>query len=218
MQHDFWHQRWQENQIGFHSPDINPYLLGYWSTLGIAVGSRVLLPLCGKSRDMLWLLAQGYKVVGVELSPMAVDTFFAENDMHPTVRRQGDFLVHQVDGLEIFCGDFFQLSTTELGKVDAVFDRAALVALPPEMRIDYVTHLSKLLESTQQILLVSFAYPQQEMPGPPFSVPGEDIEMLYQHWCTVELLTSEDVLQKELHFRERGLGSLYEQVYRMVVR
>jgi thiopurine S-methyltransferase len=218
MQHDFWHQRWQQNQIGFHSPDINPHLQRFWPLVAVNAGSRIFLPLCGKSKDMLWLLAQGYPVVGVELSPMAVEAFFAENAMHPTVCQQGNFLVYRIDGLEIFCGDFFELSAAELGRVDVVYDRAALVALPPEMRIDYATHLSSLLEPGQQILLVTFAYPQHEMPGPPFSVPEDEIEMLYRHWCTVDFLTSEDVLQKELHFRERGLGSLHEQVYRLVVR
>jgi thiopurine S-methyltransferase len=218
MQHDFWHQRWQQNQIGFHSPEINPHLQRFWPSLAVNSRSRVFLPLCGKSKDMLWLLAQGYQVVGVELSPMAVEAFFAENDLHPTVRRQGNFLVHQIDGLEIFCGDFFELSTTDLGKIDVVYDRAALVALPPDMRFDYVTHLAVLLEPGSQILLVTFEYPQHEMPGPPFSVPGDEIEMMYRHWCTVDLLTSEDALQRELHFQERGLGSLNEQVYRLVVR
>ena len=218
MQHDFWHQRWQQNQIGFHSPEVNPHLQRFWPALAVNLGSRVFLPLCGKSNDMLWLLAQGYQVVGVELSPMAVEAFFADNDLHPTVRRQGNFMVHQIDGLEIFCGDFFELSAVDLGKVDAVYDRAALVALPPDMRFDYVTHLTALLEPGDQILLVTFEYPQLEMPGPPFSVPGAEIEMLYLPWCSVDLLSSEDALQRELHFRERGLGSLYEQVYRLVVR
>jgi thiopurine S-methyltransferase len=218
MQHDFWHQRWQQNQIGFHSPDFNSYLQRFWPTLAVNSGCRVFVPLCGKSNDMLWLLAQGYQVVGVELSPMAVAAFFSDNDLHPIVRPQGNFLVHEIDGLQIFRGDFFALPAADLGKIDAVYDRAALVALPPEMRIDYVTHLATLLEPGQQILLVTFEYPQQEMPGPPFSVPGDEIEMLYQHWCLVTLLTSEDALEREIHFRERGLGSLHERVYRLVVR
>lgn len=218
MQHDFWRQRWEQNQIGFHSDEINPHLQRFWPTLAVKPGSRVFVPLCGKSNDMLWLLAQGYQVVGAELSPMAVDAFFAENNLQPGVRRQGQFSIHAIDGLQIYCGDYFELNSAELGPVDAVYDRAALVALPPEMRMDYVAHLSTLLEPEQQILLVSFEYPQHEMPGPPFSVPNEEIELLYRNWCTVDLLTSEDALPRELNFKARGLGSLNEQVYRLVVR
>ena len=217
MQHDFWHQRWEQNQIGFHSHEINTYLQRYWSTLALKPGSRVLVPLCGKSNDMLWLLAQGYKVVAVELSPVAVAAFFSENNLHPTIRHQGEFLLYEIDGLQLFCADFFALNSADLGHIDAVYDRACLVALPPEMRLDYVANLSALLESGQQILLVTFVYDQHEMPGPPFSVANTEVDLLYASWCNVETLTSEDVLQREQHFKERGLGRLYEQVYRLVV-
>ena len=218
MQHDFWHQRWELNQIGFHCDEVNPYLQRFWPTLTIGPGSRVFVPLCGKSRDLLWLLAQGYTVAGVELSPTAVAAFFAENHLQPTVRRQGKFLVYEVDGLQVFCGDFFELSAVELGPIAAIYDRAALVALPPEMRLDYVAHLSTLLEPEQQILLVCFDYAQHEMPGPPFSVPDQEIELLYGHWCQIDLLTSDDALHREPHFKARGLARLSELVYRLVVR
>ncbi len=218
MQHDFWHQRWEQNQIGFHSHEINPHLQRFWPTLAVNTGSRVFVPLCGKSNDMLWLLAQGYQVVGVELSPKAVNAFFADNNLHPTVRHQGDFLIHEIDGLQIICGDFFKLSPADVGHIDAVYDRAALVALPPDMRLNYVFHLASLLEPDQQILLLTFEYPQHEMPGPPFSVPSNEIEMLYGHWCTIDILTSAEILKRELRFMEHGLRTLYEQVYRLIVR
>ena len=218
MQHEFWHQRWEQNQIGFHSPEVNPHLQHYWSSFNTPPGQRVFVPMCGKSNDMLWLLAQGYHVVGVELSPLAVEAFFKENNLQPTVRQHGKFIISEVEGLQIFCGDYFATSSSELGHIDVVYDRASLVALPPEMRIDYVTHLSTLLESGQQILLVSFAYNQSEMPGPPFSIPHNEIEMLYRPWCVVNLLTSVDVLQGEPKFKERGLTMLHEEVYRLVVR
>lgn len=218
MQHEFWHQRWQQNQIGFHSHEVNPYLQRQWPALEIEPNSRVLVPLCGKSNDMLWLLAQGYQVVGVELSPLAVEAFFLENGLQPVQRRQGDFLIGEIDGLQIFCGDFFALHSADLGRIDAVYDRAALVALPHDMRIDYASHLSALLTPGVKMLLVAFDYAQHEMDGPPFSVPNDEVERLYRAWCDIELLADEDTLEREPHFKARGLSRLREQVYRLTVK
>jgi len=217
MQHEFWHQRWQQNQIGFHKQETNPFLQQYWPRLSVRPNSRVFVPLCGKSNDMLWLLAMGYKVVGVELSPLAVESFFSDNGLKPTVYRQGDFWVSEIDGLQIFCGDFFALQAADIGEINAVYDRASLVALPPDMRIDYVSKLATILASGVETLLIAFDYDQHEMQGPPFSVHGDEVNMLFSNWCEVELLASEDVLDQELHFNERGLTRMVEQIYRLVV-
>lgn len=217
MQAEFWHERWQQNQIGFHSEAINPHLERYWPALNIAEGSRVFVPLCGKSSDMMWLLSQELQVIGVELSPLAVSAFFSENGIPVSTRRQGRFNVSETDDLTIYCGDFFDLSADELTGVTAVYDRASLVALPPEMRSAYAAHLREMLESGTKILLVAFDYPQQEMDGPPFCVPNEEVETLYRDWCRVELLFSDDILDREPRFRERGLSRLQEHVYRLTV-
>lgn len=218
MQHEFWLERWKQNQIGFHKQEINPYLQYYWSRLAVSQGDRVFVPLCGKSNDMLWLRAMGYQVVGVELSPLAVESFFSDNDLKPTVRRKGDFWVSEVDGLQIFCGDFFALRPADLGHIKVVYDRAALVALPADMRINYVSSLSTLLSTNTQILLITLDYPQYEMQGPPFSVQGEEVNRLFSTWCDVELLASEYVLEQETSFKERGLTRMVEQTYRLGVR
>ena len=218
MEHDFWHQRWQQNQIGFHNAEINPHLQRHWTALDTKPDGRVFVPLCGKSNDLLWLRAQGHQVVGIELSPLAVEAFFADNGLQPTQRRNGDFVVSEVDGLEIFCGDFFALTPELLGPIDAVYDRAALVALPPETRLDYAARMAELMEPGVAMLLVAFDYPQHEMSGPPFSVVEREVDLLYHSWCTIDLLAGEDVLERELHFRERGLSRLSEQVYRLRVR
>ena len=217
MQHQFWHQRWQQNQIGFHSSDIHTYLQTYWSSLAIAPNSRVLVPLCGKSNDMLWLLSQGYQVVGVELSPIAVEAFFTENGLVPRVREQDGYSISEIEGLQIFCGDFLALTASILGKINAVYDRAALVALPAEMRTDYVACLSRLLESQAEMLLISFDYCQANMQGPPFSVNQQAIEQLYRPWCQINHLASENIIDKEPHFKTRGLEQIHEQVYRLTV-
>jgi thiopurine S-methyltransferase len=208
MQHEFWYQRWQQNQIGFHSHEVNLDLQQQWPKLGVNPNGRIFVPMCGKSHDMVWLLAQGYQVVGVELSPLAVEAFFADNNLQPTLHQQGDFLISEINGLKILCGDFFSLRPADLGKIDAVYDRASLVALPYDMRIDYVSHLSDLLTPEVIILLVTFDYPQHEMQGPPFSVQYEEIKRLYHDWCDIELLANEDVLEREQHFKERGLSQL----------
>lgn len=218
MEPNFWHERWQQNQIGFHRDEIHLSLQQEWPKLEVESGSRVFVPMSGKSNDMLWLLDQGYQVVGIELSPLAVEAFFAENNLQPLVRQQGDFLLSEVDGLQIFCGNFFALQASDLGKVDAVYDRGALVALPEQMRIDYAARMFALLKPGVKTLLVALKYLQHEMSGPPFSVSNEEVEKLYQSWCDVELLASEDILERELQLKSRGLSQLHEQVYRLVVR
>ena len=217
MQPTFWIDRWQQNQIGFHSDEINRHLYQYWPTLNIAPGTRVFVPLSGKSNDLLWLLAQGYEVIGVELSPLAVKAFFDENGLPVSTSRQGKFIISETDGLRIYCGDFFELTASDLTEVGAVYDRASLVALPPEMRAAYATHMQHLLDQGTKTLLVAFDYPQHEMQGPPFSVQTPEVLKLYQNWCNVELLYSEDILDREPGFRAKGLSLLQEQVYGLTV-
>jgi len=173
----------------------------------------VFVPLCGKSNDMLWLLAQGFEVIGVELSPLAVQAFFAENGLSVTSRQQGKFSVSETEGLSIYCGDFFDLSGNDLAGVNAVYDRASLVALPPEMRTAYALHMQSLLKPGTKTLLVAFDYPQHEMQGPPFSVQTHEVKALYGNWCHVELLQTEDILDREPGFRAKGVTRMQEQVY-----
>lgn len=217
MQQEFWLERWQQNQIGFHSEEINLHLQTYWPELKIKPRSKVFVPMCGKSNDMLWLLAQGYEVIGVEVSPLAVQAFFAENRLKASKYQQGQFTVSAIDGLLIYCGNFFDLAVNELADVTAVYDRASLVALPPEMRVDYVAHMQHLLKSKTKTLLVTFDYPQHEMQGPPFSVPASEVESLYRNRCKVEQLGTEDILAREPRFRERGISRLQESVFTLTV-
>ena len=213
MQQEFWHERWQLNQIGFHNQEINGHLQHNWPTLNIAAGSRVFVPLCGKSNDMLWLLAKGFDVIGVELIPLAVQAFFAENGLSVTIRQQGKFSVSETAGLSIYCGDFFDLNANDLAGVNAVYDRASLVALPPEMRTAYALHMQSLLKLGTKTLLVAFDYPQHEMQGGPFSVQTHEVQALYGNWCHVELLQTEDILDREHGFRDKGVTRMLEQVY-----
>ncbi len=218
MRQDFWLERWQQNQIGFHAEQVNLHLQKYWPALNIKPASRVFVPLCGKSNDMLWLLSQGHEVIGVELSPLAVDAFLSENGLEASRRTEGRFSVSETDGLSIYCGDFFDLTADDLTGVTAVYDRASLVALPPDMRTAYAAHMRQLLKAGSKTLLVAFDYPQQEMQGPPFSVQISEVQTLYGTWCDVELLCADDILDREPRFRERRVSRMQEQVYLLTVK
>lgn len=218
MEPDFWHERWKQNQIGFHQGQVNPYLHQHWASLGVPAPARVLVPLCGKSLDLLWLREQGYVVEGVELSELAIRAFLEENAIEATQRRQGDFQVWESDGLRLWCGDFFALEVDMLGSVQAVYDRAALIALPAPMRRQYVDHLQLLVGSVPHFL-VTLEYPQAKMDGPPFSVNQDEVHELFApHYDGVTPLARHNVLGESLHLKERGLDQLDECIYLLQVR
>jgi thiopurine S-methyltransferase len=218
MKKDFWLECWQREEIGFHQNEINPYLCQYWQELHLAPGSEVFVPLCGKSRDMRWLRKQGHSVLGVELSPIAVQAFFKENGDSPHHLISGKFNRYEADGISILCGDYFDLGKGDLTKVRAVYDRASLVALPPEMSEYYVSHLMSILPPATQILLITLDYPQQEMSGPPFSVSADKVAALYHEHAEIRLLAQLDVLTQHPRFQERGLGRLQENIFLLTLR
>lgn len=215
MHAEFWQARWARSEIGFHLPEVNPYLQRYWPALGLPEGARVLVPLCGKSLDLAWLAGQGYQVVGVELAQRAVEDFFAEHGLQPLVSDIGAFRHYQAGNLEIYCGDFFALGAQQLAGCAALYDRAALIALPAEMRARYVAHLSQVLPSGCQGLLVTLDYDQEQMPGPPFAVGDEEVRQLLAECWQVQMLECIDVLGENWKFLKRGLERLDERVYRL---
>jgi thiopurine S-methyltransferase len=215
VHHEFWHERWALKQIGFHQEDINPYLMRFWPALGLAAGSRVLVPLCGKSRDMVWLREQGFDVVGVELSEVAVREFFEENGLVPVETEVVNYRRFEAGGYVLWCGDFFGLNRALLGDIAAVYDRASLVALPPAMRGRYAAKLAGLLVPETQTLLVTFEYPQHQMGGPPFSVTTDEVHALYGEHSNIELLHEENILLREPRFQAKGVERLVEKVYRL---
>ena len=213
MEKEFWLERWELEQTGFHQDEINPYLQQHWQHLQLTCDSEVFVPLCGKSLDMLWLRQQGLSVLGVELSPIAVRAFFAENGYTPVHETGERFAVCEADGVRILCGDFFDLSKDDLAKVTTVYDRASLVALPPEMREQYVRHLVSILPPATQILLITFDYPQHEMSGPPFAVSIAEVERLFREHAEIRLLAHIDALADNPRFAARGLSSLHENIF-----
>ncbi|MGB8518419.1 MAG: thiopurine S-methyltransferase [Gallionella sp.] len=215
MEKDFWLERWQREEIGFHQDEINPHLHQYWQTLKLARGNEVFVPLCGKSLDLLWLRQQGHAVLGVELSPLAVKAFFEENGYVPQHAEQHEFQLCAADDIRILCGDFFALKKEDMTHVKAVYDRASLVALPPEMRERYAQHLVSILPRGTQLLLITFDYPQAEMSGPPFAVSAGEVESLYGKYAKVRKLAELDVLEQNPRFRERGVSRLRENIFHL---
>ena len=212
MDPEFWHERWTRGEIGFHQHDFNAHMQAFVDRLGVRQGAHVLVPLCGKSRDMIWLLQRGFRVTGVEISPRAVRDFFAENRMNPAVIDIPGGQRYEVPGLTIFQADFFDTELPGAPTVEAVYDRAALVALPAQMRKRYATRLIGLIEPGVRSLLVTLDYPQSEMRGPPFAVTLEEVDTLFANRCRIEQLHSEDCLAREPRFRSKGLTRLTEHV------
>ncbi|GAB1575670.1 thiopurine S-methyltransferase [Bordetella petrii] len=215
MDADFWLERWRDGRTHFHQTRVTPLLAKYWPSLGLPAGSRVLVPLCGKSLDMVWLAQQGYRVLGVELSPLAVEQFYAENGLRPSVREAGQGSYYTAGDIEIYCGDIFALGPDVLGACAGAYDRAALVALPADMRARYARHVYGQLAGSYRGLLITLDYDQDQMEGPPFSVRDDEVQALYAGHSDALLIDRRDILAKEPKFAERGLDRLDTLVYRL---
>lgn len=215
MDETFWKSRWQEGRIGFHQDRPTPLMLKHWPSLGIAAGARVLVPLCGKALDMAWFASQGLHVLGVELSRLAVEQFFEEQELEPEVTGSPMGLHFRADGVEIICGDAFELDDALLASCEAYFDRAALIALPAEMRARYAERVYARLPAGCRGLLVTLEYPQHEKAGPPFSVDEGEVRRLYAPHGGVEVLERREILSTQPAFVEEGVTALDTVVYRL---
>ena len=212
MEADFWHQRWANNQIGFHQLQAHDLLVKYIGELNLNKGDVIFVPLCGKTLDIGWLLDQGYRVIGSELSELAVEQLFEDLELQAEVSGCGGLKRYAANNIEIYVGDFFSLEKKLLGRVDAVYDRAALVALPLDMRIRYKNALMELTDRARQLLIV-LEYDQEIMSGPPFSLSGDDIEDYYQD--AYQCLRLETVFLKQ---GLKGVMDVDESVYRLEPR
>jgi len=207
---EFWHSKWASNQIGFHLDDVNPLLIEHWHRTEPKREEKIFVPLCGKSEDLVWLATKHNQVHGVELSSIAVRSFFAEHFYTPLViQLNAHHELYQFDELSIYTGDYF---TAPVETYDIVYDRAALVALPEEMRKEYVERLKSLLNPGGRILLVTLDYEQHEMAGPPFSVPQEEIEQLFAEF-SVERLHQDSANAQHPKRAKKGLSRFAEEVW-----
>ncbi|MBF0674213.1 thiopurine S-methyltransferase [Pseudomonas sp.] len=215
MHEDFWQARWSRNEIGFHLNKVNPWLEQLWPTLQLETGTRVLVPLCGKSLDLSWLAGQGHAVLGVELAETAVRAFFTEHGLQPEISQTGAFTRYQSGLIELWCGDFFALTADEVANCRAFYDRAALIAMPAEMRERYAAHLTAILPGTCSGLLVTLDYAQEEKAGPPFAVSEAEVRRLFGAAWTVEWMAQKDVLELNWKYHQQGLTRLEEAAYRI---
>ena len=207
MQTEFWQQLWAKNEIAFHESQPNELLVKYFKRLDLHAGNRVFLPLCGKTLDIAWLLSQKIHVLGAELSKTAVQQLFSELGLEPTTTNCGTFTRYTAQNIDIFVGDIFDLSAKDLGAVDAIYDRAALVALPEPTRSQYTQHLMEVTKSAIQ-LLITFDYDQSKMDGPPFSIDVNKVQQYYSNAYNVTPLESKIVPGKL-----KGICAADEQIW-----
>ena len=229
MQQDFWLERWQKGETGFHQEQLNPYLGYFYGEKGVSMEKRqtlkVFVPLCGKSVDMLWLARNGYEVLGIECSAISVKAFFDSQNLEYQIidgtvadRPFTRYVSEASEGqarIEILQGDFFDLVPGDVDGVTDIYDRASMIALPEEMRLDYFKRMLALQAEGMRTLLITLTYPQEEMKGPPFSVTENELSDLYDEEFKIDKLLGKNILSDEPRFQQRGLTSLYETAYKL---
>jgi thiopurine S-methyltransferase len=208
-----WLDRWQEDRIGFHEASVNHHLQNWLPRLAPPPGSRVFLPLCGKALDILWCAQQGYEVIGIELSQIAIEAFFEENSIACERSASDRFEIYRAEGITLLQGDFFELSADDLQGCRLVYDRAALIAMESNNRPDYYEHMLAILPPDCNMLLISLEYDQNEMQGPPFSVPTDEILQRYREDFSVNLLETNSIIDERPRWRKVGLSALQESVF-----
>lgn len=217
MEHNFWLNRWLENKIQFNQNEVNPYLLKHHQHLGALAGHNVFVPLCGKSIDMIWLMKQGARVVGVELSQMAIEQFISENDLKTTQSQQQPFVKYS-DGQSLFwVGDYFALSKEEIGAVEYVYDRASLIAMPKDQRQQYADHLLSIVAPGTKILLITMEFQTPTDNLPPFSISMEEIEQIFKGAMTIQCLEDCDAQKLPEHLVKRGFENVKDRVHVITV-
>ena len=210
MDADYWHRKWSRGEIGFHQSDYNPLMTKYFGDLGLRDGAHVFVPLCGKTRDIGWLLQQGYRVTGAELNQGAVEALFDDLALSPVITQDGALLRFATPELIVFVGDIFDVSAHALGAVDAIYDRAALVALPADIRARYAGHLVKITEQAPQFLL-TFTYDQSKIDGPPFAIPADAVLDLYDQHYALKLLE-----ERAVPGGLKGLTDVQDSAWRLI--
>jgi thiopurine S-methyltransferase len=208
-----WLDRWNENRIGFHEDGVNQHLQTWFPRLAPEPGGRVFLPLCGKALDIHWIAQQGYEVVGVELSQLAIEAFLEESGLAFERSESDGFKVYQSSGIRLLQGDFFDLRAHHLDGCKLVYDRAALIAMEQHDRPRYYEHMLSILPASCNMLLITLQYDQAEMRGPPFSVPTDEVIQRYQDALTIETLESENIIDERPRWRKVGLTALQETVF-----
>jgi len=219
MHADYWQEKWAADSIGFHQDRPNKRLAEHWPALGIAPGTPVFVPLCGKTLDMLWLHGRGHPVLGVELADKAVRAFLDENGLACERRTDGAFErfsgTGSAAGIELLVGDFFALTAADLESCGAFYDRASLIAMDDGLRARYTHHLGQIVRPDATGLLLAIDYDRAKMKGPPFAVPDAMVRGLLGEDFAIDELARHGGPERLGNLAGRGLDTLDERVYRL---
>jgi thiopurine S-methyltransferase len=216
VDHQHWLDRWKENRIGFHEASVNQHLQTWFPQFAPPTGSTVFVPLCGKAQDLCWIAEQGYQVIGIELSQIAIEAFFEENSIAFECAVNDRFTTYEAENICLLQGDFFDLRDDDLGDCGLVYDRAALIALERDDRPRYYEHMLSIMPASCNMLLITLEYDQAEMRGPPFSVPTDEVLQRYDDAFTIQLLHVRDIVDHGPRWRKVGLTALNESVFSLV--
>lgn len=214
MKKEFWLEKWKNKQTGFHKNEVHPLLIKYIDKLKINQGDTVFVPLCGKSLDLLWLNAQGYKVIGIELSELAIEEFFAENEIRYEKTSDAMFELYTYENITIYKGDFFDLTPEYCQMVDAVYDRAALIALPDDIVVRYAEKMQQIIPGFASEILVTLEFDRaSDHKGPPFNTPNEKVIKLFASYTSIEEVSKVDIVEREPGFQKHGCTYVNERVF-----
>ena len=208
-----WISRWESNRIGWHAEQVNRHLIQYLDRFDLSTGESIFVPLCGKTNDMLYLLESNLKVIGVEMSSIAIEQFFSENHLDYVVSKADKFILYEGAGIKLYCGDFFDLKLKHLENVRAIYDRASLIALNEDLRQKYAKHLSDIIEFDARILLLTLFYPQHQKSGPPFAVSKEEVGQLFNGSFDIQELHCIEDIENEPMFQNLGVDFVEKAVY-----
>ncbi len=212
---DQWRDRWKQNRIGFHESSVNPYLFRYLPEFDLNRGETIFLPLCGKAHDIAWLAQQGFKVVGIELSEIAIESFFSEHGLKYQQSDSDRFILRRSGNISLIQGDYFDLQVQDLSACKMVYDRAALIAVDATNRDRYCAHMLSIIPPYTNQLLITLNYDQTQMKGPPYAVPETEVDQYYESEYSIDRLEQNDVLDERPRWREQGLTALNQTVYRL---
>ena len=215
VDHQHWLDRWTENRIGFHEESVNTHLKNRLPEFELGAGSRIFVPLCGKAQDLAWLAQQGYEVLGIELSRIALEAFFAEQQLDYECRDDDRFRIYRSPGLTLLEGDFFDLRAEDLEACAITYDRASLIAMEAPDRPSYYQHLLSIIPAQSNMLLITLEYDQAEMRGPPFAVWEAEVRENYAADFKIELLERNSIIDERPRWRKVGLTALDEVVFRL---
>lgn len=218
MRPDQWLDRWKQNRIGFHESSVNSYLCRYLAEFNLNRGDAIFLPLCGKAHDIAWLAQQGYCVLGIELSEIAIESFFSDHNLKYQQLESERFSLRKSGNISLIQGDYFDLCREDLLNCDLVYDRAALIAIDESNRSRYCDHMLSIIPPATDQLLITLDYDQAQMSGPPFAVSADEVQQFYGPAHRIDLLETNDVLDERPRWRDQGLTALTESVFKLAAK